>query len=170
MFRKYTSSWRSLMPHFHEEEWEGFIVNAKPIGKRGWRFLGWLPYFSGNKPAFNISIKAAPNESRPLKAHLFLLGNTGNVISEKKSLSKPDKPFTEVDVEIELKPIDAGGDHSLRIHMVLPNAEPLKSRLIVIASFRAIVQETITLLIIGTLLALFGAVVGGLIVHLLAGE
>ena len=157
------------MPHFHEYEWEGFNLSAKPLGIQRWRFFSWWPYFSGNKPTLKISITAMANEERPLEAHLILRGSTGDEIRGWRFLSKPDNPFTNVNEVITLPPIATGGDHSLQLQLILPHATAQKSEEYTLVSFRAIVQESITLLMAGALLALIGAIVGGLLVHLLSG-
>ena len=169
MVKKHPSGWGKIVPHFYKFEWEEFTVSAKPIGKRRWKFLSWLPYFSGNAPTFRVSISATPDESRQLEAHLRLLGNTGDEITRWPLLSRPDTTFKNVDEDIKLHPIATGGDHSLKIQLVLPHAKLPKSVERDLVTFRAIVQETITLLVVATLLTFLGAVVGGLIVHFLFG-
>ena len=158
------------MPHYHKYEWEGFNLSAKPLGMRRWWFFSWWPYFSGNEPTLKISITAKADEERPFEAHLKLVGSTGDEIRHWPFLSKLDsKPFTNVDKVLKLHPIAAGGDHSLQLHVILPLAKAAKSELYDLVTFRAIVQESLTLLVAAALFTLVGAVVGGLIVHFLSG-
>ena len=159
------------MPHFHEFEWEGFNVSGKAKGARRCLFLRWLPYFSGNEPALKVSImNERPEEGRSLEAHVSLRVNAGTETRRWSFFVDPKKPFISTVEDITLYPLSTGGDHSLKIFLVLPNAKPpVSGDMRDLVTFRVIVQETVTLLVVGAMLTLFGGVMGGLIVHWLSG-
>jgi len=158
------------MPHYHRFEWEGWVISAKPIGIRRWKMFGWVPYRTGNKPAFKVSIKGELGEQQSLKATINLKrSNVSKNIQQWSFPSKPNMPFSNVEEDISIYPIATGSDHCLEINLALSSTSHSTRARYDLVSFRPIVQESITMLVVGGLLALVGAVVGGLLVHYLAG-
>lgn len=52
------------MPTYRNFNWEDFRVESKPLGIR--KHLGFLPYLTGSKPEFRLSIKTLSGKKRKI--------------------------------------------------------------------------------------------------------
>ena len=137
------------MPHYHSFEWEGFKVKAEAIGIR--RVFKFLPYITGNKPSFKVTIDSKSGGNRQLEADFSIVDpNDMWMDATETVLSTKKEPVKNISKKIELLPIGVSGDHTCKIDLSLEGKE--YSRYLV--TFRAIAQETMLGWVIATVLGI----------------
>jgi hypothetical protein len=154
------------MPHYHKHAWEGLTIEAKPRGIQ--RLLRAFPLLTGSNPRFTVAIKDASGNLPILDASVELSTPDGRNRTV-EILSHHDRPPSSIDKLVKLDPVALSGDHRVEVHVSLSHAVHHTHTEVDVVTFRAVAQETVTLLIVGAILALFSGVVGGVIVHLLSG-
>ena len=148
------------MPGYHKFEWDDFRVKAKPTGIR--KVIRFLPYLVGTSYSFKVTLDTVSGEQRKLKSHLSFTGpDRMGAEASKGELSRQTTPTAHIDEKVDFTPI-ISGDHVFHITLELGGAR----RVVKLLTFRAIAQETITILIVAAVFAFVSAVVGGFIIKL----
>ncbi len=150
------------MPNYHQFEWQDFKVKAKPIGIR--RLFQFWPYITGQEPKFKVTIDTKSGKERELTAYIHGSDSTQHGLNLSSSLiSHPKTPVDSCTKTVKLPPISVSGDHRIKIDLRWKEINHSQD----LVNFRAIAQETITLLIMAAILTLISGIIGGLIVHFL---
>ena len=144
------------MPTSNKFEWEDFKVKTEPVGIR--KVFRLLPYFTGNKLKFKVSINTTSGKQHELDAYL----NSTDPSSHELTLSTiilavPKTPVNKIVKKVESRsPVGISGDP--RIEIELHCGKMYYSQDLV--TFRAIAHEIMWGWTIGTIIGISLLVVG----------
>jgi hypothetical protein len=168
-------NWKlNFMPSFHKsticiknnqgQEIDKFRVEARPLGFRGTLGLSWLlhltPYITGSKPKFCIIVKRLSISSIPFQLALKRkwAGHDHLVLKT---------PIIETKIYHEDfqhdEPISQSGEYSYILQLAEDSYNQAEAELV---SFKAKVQEDITMWVFGFVMALLAAGFGSIITWL----
>jgi len=136
------------MPSYCNLEWEGLNLRARPLGIRACPLFRWLPYFTGSRPKFTVTIDASSDVADPIVAWLVFCG-PGSANEERiQALSTEEQPANRIEETVVLDPIASSGDYVVQVQLKSKNTV-----LHDLVTFNALAKQV-------ALMALFAALAG----------
>jgi hypothetical protein len=143
------------MPNYHQFEWEDFRVRTRPTGIR--RILRLLPYFTGRKVIFRVTIDTISGAPQDLETTvLFFEPNRTNTVRARK-ISWHGRPVNNTSGDFTSQSIGASGDYRFQMKLDWKGVGTDQRDLI---TFKAIAQETMIGWTIGILVGIGAVIVG----------